>query len=102
MKREWNTALSIAAYFPFARVIPVHQSVQSLGSETRSLIRLAPLPGTCPICSGCRQPVVALHSYGTRQVRDLNLAHAVVEILVPQRRLRCPTCGVFVDLSAVG
>jgi transposase len=30
--------------------------------------------------------------YGTRRVRDLNLAHARVDLVVPNRKLRCANC----------
>ncbi len=33
-----------------------------------------------------------MHMYGTRRVRDLNLAHARVDLVVPNRKLRYGGC----------
>ena len=84
--------LSIARYFPFARVVPVDQQVIELETRVRSIVTLAPEEGAWPICSVCGQEGGRLHMYGTRRVRDLNLAHARVELVVPNRKLRCAGC----------
>ena len=84
--------LSITPYFPFARVAPVDQQVIELESRVQSIITLAPLEGAWPFCSVCGETGRRLHTYGTRRVRDLNLAHARVELVVPNRKLRCRNC----------
>jgi transposase len=84
--------LSITPYFPFARVVPVDQEVIELETRVQSVITLAPAEGSWPICSVCGQESRRLHIYGTRQVRDLGLAQARVELVVPNRKLRCAGC----------
>jgi transposase len=86
------SALSIMPYFPFARVVPVDQQVIELATRAQSIITLAPAEGVWPICAVCGQESRRLHIYGTRRVRDLNLAHARVDLVVPNRKLRCATC----------
>jgi transposase len=84
--------LSIAPYFPFARVVPVDQAVVELATHVEAVITLAPIEGAWPFCSVCGENGGRLHMYGTRRVRDLNLAHARVDLVVPNRKLRCATC----------
>lgn len=84
--------LSIAPYFPFARVVPVDQAVVELATHVEAVITLAPLEGALPFCSVCGENGGRLHMYGTRRVRDLNLAHARVDLVVPNRKLRCANC----------
>lgn len=86
------SALSIAPYFPFARVLPVDQEVIEGTTHMQSIITLVPSEGAFPICSGCGQESRRLHVYATRRVRDLNLAHARVHLVVPARKLRCAGC----------
>jgi transposase len=87
------SALSITPYFPFARVVPVSQQVAAVSeTHTQSVITLAPDEGALPICSVCGQEGGRMHMYGTRRVRDLNLAHARVDLVVPNRKLRCGGC----------
>ena len=86
------SALSITPYFPFARVVPVDQQVIELATRAQSIITLAPAEGAWPICAVCGQESRRLHIYGTRHVRDLSLAHARVDLVVPSRKLRCATC----------
>jgi transposase len=86
------STLSITPYFPFARVVPVDQQIIELATRTQSLITLAPAEGAWPICSVCGHAGGRMHTYGTRRVRDLNLAHARVDLVVPNRKLRCATC----------
>jgi transposase len=61
-------------------------------THMQSIITLAPLEGAFPICPGCSQESRRLHVYATRRVRDLNLAHARVHLVVPARKLRCDGC----------
>ena len=84
--------LSIAPYFPFARVVPIDQEVITLDTRAQSIITLIPAEGAWPICSVCGQQGERMHIYGTRRVRDLNLAHARVDLVVPNRKLRCGNC----------
>ena len=88
------STLSIAPYFPFPRVLPIFQTVVDQGSTARSRITFAADPDEIPQCSGCGEPVEAVHSYHVRRLRDLRLAHAVVELDVPHRKVRCPRCGI--------
>lgn len=84
---------SIAPYFPFARVVPVDQQVTHvLETQAHSLITLAPAEGALPICAVCGQEGGRMHMYGTRRVRDLGLANARVELVVPNRAMRCAGC----------
>ena len=84
--------LSIVRYFPFARVVPVDQALVELATHVEAVITLAPDEGAWPFCSVCGDNGGQLHMYGTRRVRDLNLAHARVDLVVPNRKLRCATC----------
>lgn len=90
------SALSIAPYFPFARVVPVDQRVTPVSeTHSHSLITLAPAEGALPICAVCGQEGGRMHMYGTRRVRDLSLANARVELMVPNRAMRCAGCGTI-------
>ena len=82
------SALSITPYFPFARVVPVDQQVIELETHVQSVITLAPAECSWPICPVCGQESRRLHIYGTRRVRDLDLTHARVDLVVPNRKLR--------------
>ena len=89
------SAPSIAPYYPFAGVSPVEQELNASGSEVT--IRLEADDGVWPACSNCGQRSFLVHSYGRRRVRDLNLAHVVVWLDVPRRKVRCADCGVRVE-----
>jgi transposase len=65
--------------------------------SAQAVITLAPEAGAWPVCSGCGQVCWPVHSYGQRVIRDLDLAHACVELIVPQRKVRCATCGIRVE-----
>jgi transposase len=88
------SALTITPYYPFRGVVPVEQVLMGAGSGIRAQIRFASDPQVAPLCSGCLQPAPAIHRYRFRNVRDLNLAHATVELLIPHRMVRCSQCGV--------
>lgn len=94
------SAPSIAPYYPFAGVQPVAQ--QLTGSEviSEAVITLEVEDGAWPACSGCGQISFLVHSYGSRRVRDLNLAQARVWLDVPQRKVRCAHCGIRVEALA--
>lgn len=92
------SAPSIAPYFPFAGVVPSQQTVEEVGDgEAWATITLEAEEGAWPVCSGCGQVCWPIHSYGARVVRDLNLAHARVDLIVPQRKVRCESCGIRVE-----
>ena len=91
------SAPSIAPYYPFAGVSPVRQELSETSTGCRAVIRLQAEEGAWPVCSECGQVSFLIHSYGRRRVRDLNLAHAQVWLDVPQRKVRCATCGVRVE-----
>ena len=88
------SALSIAPYFPFPRVIPVRQEVTENGTSVESVIWFEADPHRSPVCSGCGQRTGRVHSTTMRRVVDLPLAQARVGLMVPQRKVRCPRCGV--------
>jgi transposase len=73
-------------------VVPVDQQVIELATRAQSIVTLAPAEGAWPICAVCGQESRRLHIYGTRRVRDLDLAHARVDLVLPNRKLRCATC----------
>ena len=87
------SSLSIAAYFPFARVKVVQQTVH--GDEPwGAMIRLDPDERFRPLCHDCGRPAATVHSKGHRRVlRDLNLASAQTTLLVGYRRVWCDHCG---------
>lgn len=63
------------------------------GEERRSVIRLQRLSGRPGCCSGCGQPVAAIHDREERRIRDLPLFEYPVELVVPRVRVMCPDCG---------
>ena len=84
--------LSIAAYFPFARVKVVSQNVHLDARPSATLIRLEPDLRYRPICRVC-QARGTVHSKGLRRiVRDLNLGQAQAFLHVEYRRVWCPDC----------
>jgi transposase len=84
------SGLSIASYFPFARVKVVGQSVSDRGA----LIRLEPDRRRRPVCHDCGRPAGTVHSQGHRRmVRDLNLVDRQVWLEVNYRKVWCERCG---------
>src|SRR5689334_9177719 len=73
----------------------VEQQVIELATRAQSIITLAPAESAWPICAVCGQESRRLHIYGTRRVRDLDLAHVRVDLVVPNRKLRCDCCGMI-------
>ena len=57
------------------------------------VLELAPDTGAERRCSGCDQPVSAIHDCTLRRIRDLPLFEHAVELWVPRLRLACPRCG---------
>ncbi|HEU0076937.1 MAG TPA: ISL3 family transposase [Longimicrobiaceae bacterium] len=64
----------------------------TLETGAQCVITLVPEEGAWPICAVCGQQGGRMHVHGTRRVRDLNLAHTRVELVVPNRKVRCGTC----------
>jgi transposase len=82
--------LSIASYFPFARVKVVAQNVH----RQSALIRIEPDLRCHPLCHDCQGFAGAIHSQGhLRMIRDLNFADRQVWLEVGYRKIWCPRCG---------
>lgn len=92
------SAPSIAPYFPFDRVVPVEQHLERLGPWDQAVIGFDLDPRLVPVCSGCGEAVDGVHSYHRRRLRDLSIGTARVTLIVPQRKVRCPACGIRVEL----
>lgn len=84
------SGLSIAQYFPFARVRILDQEVSS--DATTARIRVVPDRRFRPLCHICKQPCQRVHSEENRTLRDLNFGSARVWIDCCFRRLFCPRC----------
>ena len=86
------SSLSIAAYFPFARVKVVRQTVYLETQPAGTLIGLQPDLRFRPLCRDCGTPA-AVHTQGLRRiVRDLNIGPAQTFLHVEYRRVWCPEC----------
>lgn len=57
------------------------------------VLDLEPRADAVRYCSGCGEPVCAVHDRSTRRIRDLPVFDAPVELRVSRLRLACPTCG---------
>ena len=89
------SALSIAPYFPFPRVVPIAQHLTTnVDGVMQSQITFEADPRCRPKCSRCGRRTRAVHSTAVRHVRDLALAGTRTELVIPQRKLRCSRCGV--------
>jgi len=87
------SGLSIAAYFPFARVKVVSQNVHLDAQTPGTLIRIEPDLRFHPVCRSCRTKGT-VHAKGLRRtVRDLNIGSAQTFLQVGYRRVWCPRCG---------
>jgi transposase len=86
------SGLSIAAYFPFARVKVVSQNVHLDAHPAGTSIRIEPDRRFRPICRTCEARGI-VHSKGLRRiVRDLNVGPAQSFLQVEYRRVWCPYC----------
>jgi len=86
------SGLSIAAYFPFARVKVVRQNVHLDATPSATLIQMEPDLRYRPVCRVC-QARGTVHSKGLRRiVRDLNVGPAQTFLHVEYRRVWCPNC----------
>jgi transposase len=87
------SGLSIAAYFPFARVKVVSQIIHLESSPPGTQIRLEPDRRFRPLCHDCGV-AGSVHALGQRRIlRDLNLGAAQTFLHVEYRRVWCPSCG---------
>lgn len=86
------STITIAAYFPFARVKVVSQTAHPQSSSAQ--IRLQPDRRWRPLCHQCQTPAGSIHSAGHRRlVRDLNLADREVWLQIEYRKVWCSRCG---------
>jgi len=87
------SGLSIAAYFPFARVKVVSQNVHLDARTPGAVICLEPDLRYRPVCRTCRTKGI-VHTKGLgRTVRDLNIGPAQTFLRVGYRRVWCDRCG---------
>jgi transposase len=87
------SGLSIAPYFPFARMKVVRQSVHLESAPGGATLHLAPDQRFRPLCHDCGR-AGTVHSSGLRRViRDLSLGAAQTFLLVAYRRVWCRACG---------
>lgn len=85
--------LSIAAYFPFARVKMVSQAVHLDSEKAGTVVRLEPDKRCRPVCHTCGRPGT-VHSSGLhRVIRDLDFGPAQMFLQVQYRRTWCAQCG---------
>jgi transposase len=86
------STLSIAPYFPFARVKVVRQTVHQ---EVRgALVYLEPDHRFHPVCHACGRPGATVHSQGYRRtLRDLNMGDTRIWLQVGYRKVWCDRCG---------
>ena len=63
------------------------------GTVPEVWISLSPRPVEAMVCSGCGAAVRELHELTYRRVRDLPILDARTWLVVPRRRVRCPSCG---------
>jgi transposase len=85
--------LSIADYFPFARVKVMSQNVHLDCDPAGTVIRLVPDERFRPLCHRCGRPGT-VHATGLRRiVRDLSVGPAQTYLDVDYRRVGCPSCG---------
>ncbi len=63
------------------------------GGQRWLVIELDPQEGVRRCCSGCGQPVAAIHDRTVRRIRDLPVFEESVELRVQRLRLACPRCG---------
>jgi len=96
------STLSIAAYFPFSRLVISGQSVAEEADV--AVVDLRPDERFCPICHRCGAQAARICSGQVRAVRDLPFASARVYLRLAYRKVFCPQCRMRVveDLELVG
>ena len=86
------SSLSIAHYFPFARVKVLGQNVHLECEPAGTMIRLVPDHRFRPRCHECGRPGT-VHATGLRRIlRDLAVGPAQTYLDVEYRRVWCPSC----------
>jgi len=86
------SSLSIASYFPFARMKVVDQHVHLDHQKPETLLYLEPDRRFRPLCQQCGE-VGSVHSHGLRRIiRDLDFGPAQTFLQVEYRRVWCPHC----------
>ncbi len=86
------SGLSIAPYFPFARVKVVRQNVHLDLETPGTLVYLEPDRRFHPRCHDCGK-AGQVHSHGLRRmIRDLNVGPAQTTLQVAYRRIGCSAC----------
>lgn len=63
------------------------------GERRWLILELVPCDDAVRLCSGCGEPVAAVHDRSERRIRDLPVFEDPVELRVPRLRLACATCG---------
>lgn len=87
------STLSIAAYFPFARVKVVGQIVYDDDDAHGALIRLEPDYRFRPLCHACGASAATVHSKGHRRILfDLPIAGLETWLQVDYRKVWCEHC----------
>jgi len=87
------SSLSIAPYFPFARVKVVSHSPHLDCRPAGTIVGLEPDLRFRPLCHECGR-AGTVHSCGLRRlIRDLNIGPAQTFLHVEYRRVCCPACG---------
>lgn len=87
------SSLSITAYFPFARMKMVSQSVHLDTQTPGTVIRMEPDRRFRPVCRTCGSKGI-VHAKGLRRtVRDLSVGPAQTFVQVEYRRVWCKGCG---------
>lgn len=88
------SGLSIAEYFPFARVKVVSQNVHLDCDPAGTIISLKPDLRCRPVCHDCGSPAGTIHSRGHRRfIRDMKIGPAHTFLDVEYRRVWCHQCG---------
>jgi transposase len=88
------SGLSVAPYFPFARMKVVGQELHREEDPDAALIRLEPDARFRPRCHVCGKVGRHVHSAGhQREVRDLSLAARRVRLNITYRKVWCDGCG---------
>ena len=86
------SSLTVAPYFPFARMKVVGQNVHVHLEKPGTLVYLEPDWRFHPLCHACGQ-AGQVHSQGLRRVvRDLDMGPTQTFLQVAYRRVWCPGC----------
>jgi transposase len=89
------------SYFEGYRVLSVEEAEGKQGREY--IFTLEPEPGRELLCSHCGTSCSAVHDRVERRVTDLPVFGHPARILLPRRRVLCPSCGPRVEaLSWLG